>query len=204
MRNSTYDDNVFINCPFDKDYKPIFNAILFAIFDCGFVPRCTFEEVDASQIRIEKIYKIISSCRYGIHDISRTELDSKNKLPRFNMPLELGLFLGAKRFGDKRHNKKACLIFDRKPYRYQKFISDISGQDIRGHNSKPKTAIKEVRDWLRGKSKRYPPDGSIIWNRYEEFQKDLLTTCKELQLDSKSPTYGDYLHLITKWLKEVT
>ena len=155
MRNSTYDDNVFINCPFDKDYKPIFNAILFAIFDCGFVPRCTLEEVDASQIRIEKIYSIISSCRYGIHDISRTELDSKNKLPRFNMPLELGLFLGAKRFGGKTHNKKACLIFDRKPHRYQKFISDISGQDIKSHNNKPKTAIKEVRDWLRGKSKRY-------------------------------------------------
>jgi len=32
------------------------------------------------------------------HDISRTELN-EHSLPRFNMPLELGLFLGASRFG---------------------------------------------------------------------------------------------------------
>jgi len=36
-------DNVFINCPFDSDYKPLFDAIVFAIFDFGFVPRCSLE-----------------------------------------------------------------------------------------------------------------------------------------------------------------
>jgi hypothetical protein len=25
-----YEDNVFINCPFDQEYKPIFDAIIFA------------------------------------------------------------------------------------------------------------------------------------------------------------------------------
>ena len=174
MRRSSYNDNVFINCPFDKQYEPIFHAIIFAIFDCGFVPRCTLEEDDASQIRIEKIYSIINACRYSIHDISRTELDSKNNLPRFNMPLELGIFLSAKKFGSGKHNKKSCLILDKKAYRYQKFISDISGQDISAHNNSTKNAIRIVRDWLRGKSRRTTlSDGDVIWKRYQRFRKTL-------------------------------
>ena len=49
---------------------------------------------DGGQTRIDKIFALIEQCRYGIHDLSPTELDAVNNLPRFNMPLELGLFLG--------------------------------------------------------------------------------------------------------------
>ena len=73
--------------------------MVFTVHDCGFIARCALEEEDASQVRIDKIYNIIAECRYGIHDISRTELDENSGLPRFNMPLELGIFLGAKKFG---------------------------------------------------------------------------------------------------------
>ena len=82
----SYNDNVFINCPFDEAYKPLFDALVFAIYDCGFVARCALEESDASRIRVQKIFEIISKCRLGIHDISRIELDKSTKLPRFNMP----------------------------------------------------------------------------------------------------------------------
>lgn len=205
MRRSSYNDNVFINCPFDKQYEPIFHAIIFAIFDCGFVPRCTLEEDDASQIRIEKIYSIINACRYSIHDISRTELDSKNNLPRFNMPLELGIFLSAKKFGSGKHNKKSCLILDKKAYRYQKFISDISGQDISAHNNSTKNAIRIVRDWLRGKSRRTTlPDGDVIWKRYQRFRKTLPRMCKTLQFNQNKLIYKDYVHLAYEWLEELT
>lgn len=205
MRRSSYNDNVFINCPFDKQYEPIFHAIIFAIFDCGFVPRCTLEEDDASQIRIEKIYSIINACRYSIHDISRTELDSKNNLPRFNMPLELGIFLSAKKFGSGKHNKKSCLILDKKAYRYQKFMSDISGQDISAHNNSTKNAIRIVRDWLRGKSRRTTlPDGDVIWKRYRRFRKTLPRMCKTLQFNQNKLIYQDYVHLAYEWLEELT
>jgi hypothetical protein len=30
-------NHVFINCPFDRTYKPIFDAIVFAVRDLGFV-----------------------------------------------------------------------------------------------------------------------------------------------------------------------
>jgi hypothetical protein len=118
---------VFINCPFDAQYQDLFEAITFAVFDCGFRPRCAREADDGSQVRITKIFDIIESCKFGIHDLSRTETDPQSNLPRFNMPLELGIFLGSKRFGRGRQRQKICLILDREQFRYQKFISDIAG-----------------------------------------------------------------------------
>ena len=106
MESSHYNDNVFINCPFDSVYKPLFDAVVFAVLDCGFIPRCALEEDDASQVRIDKIYNIISDCRYGIHDISRIELDEPSGFPRFNMPLELGVFLGARDLAQKYKREK--------------------------------------------------------------------------------------------------
>ena len=88
------------------DYKQLFDAMVFAVHDCGFIARCALEEEDASQVRIDKIYDIIADCRYGIHDISRIELDEASGFPRFNMPLELGVFLGAKKFGIERTKKE--------------------------------------------------------------------------------------------------
>jgi len=108
-----YEDNVFINCPFDEEYKPIFDVIIFTVHDAGFVARCALEISDATQNRFEKIVKIISESKYGIHDISRTELDPLNSLPRFNMPLELGLFLGCRKFGSRKHSTKVCVILDK-------------------------------------------------------------------------------------------
>ena len=87
--------DVFVNCPFDTDYRPLFNAIVFTIIRSGFRARCALEADNAAENRFDKICKIISECRYGVHDISRTEVDGNPPLPRFNMPLELGLFLGA-------------------------------------------------------------------------------------------------------------
>lgn len=88
MSKLNYFKNVFINCPFDNKYSPLFDAIIFTIFDCGFIPRCTKEEEDSSNIRIDKIYRIIEECQFAVHDISRIELDKNNNMPRFNMPLE--------------------------------------------------------------------------------------------------------------------
>jgi len=74
------------------------------------IARCALEADDSGDVRIEKILAIIDQCKLGIHDISRTELN-EHSLPRFNMPLELGLFLGASRFGQGK-TKKITLIVD--------------------------------------------------------------------------------------------
>lgn len=153
-RTRRYDECVFINAPFDRAYQNIFQALVFAVHDCGFVARCALEAEDSSSVRVERIYRIIEESKYGIHDISRAGLDSRSRLARFNMPLELGIFLGAKRYGSKRDRDKICLVLDSEKYRYQKFCSDIAGQDVRAHGSQSDEAIKAVRDWLSPRAPR--------------------------------------------------
>jgi hypothetical protein len=201
MPRQKYNDNVFINCPFDITYKLLFDAIVFGVYDCGFVARCALEEDDGSQIRVQKIFEIISKCRLALHDLSRIELDTDTKLPRFNMPLELGVFLGAKHYGNNQQKRKVCLILDSEKYRYQKFISDIAGQDIQAHENDPKAAIRIVRNWLRSYSQTSIPSGSVIWNRYQTFRADLPQLCAELKLDINELIYNDYTLLVSKWLK---
>jgi hypothetical protein len=202
MTITDYNNNVFINCPFDDKYKEIFDSIVFCIFDCGFIARCTMEEQDASQIRIDKIYNIVQGCKYGIHDISRTELDEDTGLPRFNMPFELGIFLAAKRYGQNNQQQKKCLILDKRQYRYQQFISDISGQDIKAHENEPRKAVLIVRDWLRDASQRTDlPGGSVIWRDYRKFVGDLPSMCTDLNLKPKELIFNDYIHLVSVWLE---
>src|SRR6266852_2810002 len=115
MRHPEYEQNVFINCPFDDDYAPLFESIFFAIYDAGFRPKCARERLDSSQVRLHKIVELISASRYSIHDLSRTALDAANALPRFNMPLELGIDLGCKAFNAD-CSDKSLLIFDSEEY----------------------------------------------------------------------------------------
>jgi hypothetical protein len=194
---------VFVNCPFDDLYRPIFEAVVFAVHDCGYVARCSLEVTDASQVRIEKIAAIIAACRLGIHDISRTEIDPETHLPRFNMPLELGLFLGAKRFGSRQHRNKNCLILDLEKYRYQKFISDIAGQDIAAHGGKPNDAIRAVRDWLSVATPQSVkmPGGAAIARRYAQFRDELPAACERLELRVEDLTFADYVVQVEEWLK---
>jgi hypothetical protein len=178
-------------------------AITFTVFDCGFRPRNALEGADGSQVRIDKIFDIVRDCRLGIHDISRTEVDGRSGLPRFNMPLELGMFLAAKRFGEAPQKKKMCLILDRELHRYQTFISDIAGQDIRAHQGQLQQAIVIVRDWLRSvRPKIGIPGGKAITSRYDSFCRELPDMCVEEGLSRDELTYDDFNWCVFAWLKE--
>jgi len=190
-----------VNCPFDKDYSRIFGAIIFAICHCGFNVRCTLDEPDSSQNRLSNIMNIISVCKYSIHDISRTEIDVNTQLPRFNMPLELGIFLGAKEFGNRLHKTKKCLILDTKPYRYRESVSDIAGLDIDYHHNSSKKAIKCVRDLLASASGyRRLQSGSFIYSDYRDFKKELPSFCNQCNLNRKELTFPDYNYLANEWI----
>jgi len=194
-------DSVFINCPFDAEFDGLRNAMVFAVYDCGFRPRCALESANAHEYRFEKIKKMIKESRFGIHDISRTELDATNNLPRFNMPLELGLFIGAMSYGSRSVKDKSLLILDREQYRYQKYISDISGQDIRAHLNCERTLIKCVRDWLHSECKGTVrlPGGTYIADRYEQFKARLPALCAKVRCQVHELTFVDYSNLASEW-----
>ena len=199
-----YSHSVFINCPFSSDYQPLFHAILFAIFFCGFRPRCALEVNDSSQNRLSKIEAIIEQCRMGIHDISFMKLDSKTNLPRFNMPFEFGIFLAAKRFGNAKQKRKIALTLDTKPYRYRAALSDISGQDIYAHNRSEKSAIALIRDWLdssRPRSETSLPGGEHIYRQYRKFRRGIPRASREQNLNPDKLTYADSCRAIEGWLE---
>jgi len=195
-------DDVFINCPFDDDYAATFHALIFCILACGFPPRSARELDDGGQTRIDKIYALIEACRYGIHDLSRTEPDPVNALPRFNMPLELGLFLGAKRFGSKAQKAKRALVLDIEQYRYQRFISDLAGIDIHGHGGDPMRALQETRDWLANVSRRELPSAARVRRIYEAFAAQLPDIAAQLEFEPNRIPYVDYERIVAQWLVE--
>jgi len=200
---STYEDNVFLNVPFDKKYKRLLNALVFAVHDCGFVARSALEIEDSGQARVEKILNVIAECKFGIHDISRAGIDRTTGLPRFNMPLELGFFLGAKRFGSGRDHEKRCLVLDRERFRYRDFCSDISGQDIRSHGDQPRQVIRATRDWLSShRAGVLMPGGKAIFDRYERFRAQLPAQARDVNLEPRELTFGDYTHLVVGWLSK--
>ncbi|HKS06825.1 MAG TPA: hypothetical protein VJR92_10965 [Gemmatimonadaceae bacterium] len=197
-----YNRQVFLNVPFDAGYKKLLRALVFSVHECGLVARCAQEEDDGGQFRFEKLARIVSQCRFGIHDLSRTTLDSVNHLPRFNMPLELGLFLGARRYGQRGQRRKVCLILDRDRYRYQVFCSDIAGQDIRAHNNEVAKALGAVRNWLQTHlpaSARLPGPAAIA-SRYIDFQRQLPYMCELSSLKPAEMSFIDYQLQVDAWL----
>lgn len=192
---------LFINCPFSIDYEEFFNAMVFTTIHCGFVPRCAKEVDDGSQVRFDKICAIIKQCRLGIHDISKTELDSHSGLPRFNMPLELGLFLASKKFGDNEQRKKKCMVFDREQYRYTAFISDISGQDIHSHGGDPSVLIRKIAAWLGDEfHDNRIPGGDYILSEFDVFKRQLPEICAEFKRTSFELTFQSYRKIAEKWI----
>lgn len=178
--------------------------MVFTIARCGFVPRCALE-ADNGGARLDKIVGIIADCPIGIHDISRTELDEDNLLPRFNMPFELGVFVGAVRLGSNGRKQKSFLVLDRERYRYQKYLSDIAGLDIRAHEDDPLKLIKKIRDFLLANVNGRPlPSGQIICTAFQKFERAKPVICSKLELDVSDLTFLDFSNLVAYYLKENT
>lgn len=197
---------VFINCPFDNEYRPLFRAMCFTIQLCGYMPRCTLDLKDSSQSRFHKILDLITSCGLSIHDISRVELDASSRLPRFNMPLELGADLGLRIQGPKGQRDRRLLILDRDPHRYDITTSDLSGQDIEAHNGREQDIIARVRDWLNtGQAGGKPlPGADAIHADYQTYLKIVPDLIKAEKLDPYDRlSHTDFLWTVYTALEEL-
>jgi len=118
------------------------------------------------------------------------------------MPLELGLFLGAKRYGGKHQKPKRVLILDIAQYRYQRFISDLAGMDIHEHGGDPLRALGAVRDWLANVSRRELPSAERVRKIYQAFSADLPDLAVALEFDPAQIPYVDYERIVATWLVE--
>lgn len=170
MVDSNFDRNVFVNCPFDADYKPILQAILFCLVRFGLTPRIATERSNAGESRIEKINELILASKYSIHDLSRCQASEAEEFYRLNMPFELGLDFGCRNFGDVQFQTKTILVLEEQQYRYQATLSDLAGSDIEAHDGKYVLAVRKVRNWLTGHGGFETVGADRILEEYEDFQ----------------------------------
>jgi hypothetical protein len=174
--NRDYNRNVFINCPFDSEYKPLLNTIVFTIIYLGYNPRLSLEQSDSGKFRLQKILDIIKESRFGIHDLSRIQASKKNEFFRFNMPFELGADFGCKEFNSD-YSTKLFLVLAAKRFEYMKAISDLNGIDIKNHDGIAQEVLNKVREWFIETIGLRDIDAPLkMWYRYSDFQTELFET----------------------------
>lgn len=170
MPEPEFEQCVFINCPFDKHYEPLLQAMLFCVVYLGFFPRIATESSDSGAIRLEKIRTLIEGSKYSVHDLSRAQATKKGEHFRLNMPFELGVDYGCRQYFGGRESKK-ILILEEKAYRYQAVISDLAGCDIQVHGGDFQKAVRKVRNWLVSEAGAAQLGASKILGAYADFQE---------------------------------
>jgi len=111
---NNFSNNVFINCPFDSDYISLLRPLLFTILYLGYNPRIASERSDSGEARFQKICELIEQSRISIHDLSRIRSVKKGEYYRLNMPFELGIDIGCRRYKNGQTKKKKCLILEKR------------------------------------------------------------------------------------------
>lgn len=195
--------NVFVNCPFDDDYFKLLKPLLFTLCYIDLKPQIS-ETSDSGEIRLHKIKGLIENSCYSIHDLSKMDPLNENELPRFNMPFECGIDFGIKLSDPQKYQNKKFLILEKEGYRYQKVISDISGNDIKAHKNEPEQIVKVVRDWFKTINKNIPWYKEI-WLAFNEFEFDYEQILKADDYnpnDINALTFSDIIEYMTAWINE--
>jgi hypothetical protein len=178
--------------------------MVFTIIASGFHPRSALDATDGAETRVTKIAGMIGDCDWGIHDLSRVEVMAGD-VPRFNMPMELGLHLGARLLGERRHRVKKALILEAEPHRYDSILSDISGQDIEVHGNDPDRAIGCVRNWLSDhrRTTLAPLPGVVAMQEdYRLFQAEVAVILADHRLDPLDRlSHSDFMFAVRDWIE---
>ncbi len=69
QRVEVEEDAVFLNIPYDPQFEKLYFAYIVGLTTLAFVPRATLDLTGA--MRLERIVRLICSCRYSVHDLSR-------------------------------------------------------------------------------------------------------------------------------------
>ena len=115
------------------------------------------------------------------------------------------MFLGARRFGGKRHKAKTALAMIAAPYKLPIYLSDIGGNDPAPHHGDPYEVMRIARAFLHAR-----PDGSQLpgaahlRNTFARFKSDLPNLAAALNIaeDEIDPLrdYRDYVALLAAFL----
>lgn len=196
--------NVFINCPYDNEYKTTLLAVVFTVKVLKFQPRLALESGDSGAARIHRILNLIKQCRYAIHDLSRLRARRAGELFRLNMPFELGLDIGCREFGASKLRSKKCLVLERERRSITSALSDLSNSDVATHEGEPEKAVRCVRNWLVQEAGARGESGTGIWYKFNDFVANLDKSLQRAgfkKADIDTLTLPEYLRHATEWIK---
>ena len=136
---------VFLNVPYDKEFSKLYVAYIVGLIQLGLAPHLA-SEIPGGKRRLERIFELIQSCRYSIHDLSRVEVSpGPTAAPRFNMPLELGMTITWEMLNPDRHT---WFVWESEPWRLQRSLSDLNGTDANIHRGTPEGVFSGLRNAL--------------------------------------------------------
>ena len=202
----SFENNVFINCPFDNTYiNDLLKPMLYVIVKNGYIPRLTLEIADSGQLRLEKIVDIIKDCRYGIHDLSIVKSKKAKEFARMNMPFELGIDYGLRKSNIKPLDSKQFLILEAVKYDYMKAISDINAFDIKVHGNNTEKLFECLYSWSSETLKINKQDPPLkLFYDYVDFNAKLFDE-KFDELGSEKLTINYIANLsIPEYILEIT
>ena len=134
-------DSVFLNIPYDKKFTKTYLAYLSGLVSLGLKPKATLA-IPGGVTRLDRIFDLIQSCRYSLHDLSRVEMDrTYPPTPRFNMPMELGMAVAWAKLNPREH---IWFVFESQERRAQKSISDLNGTDCNIHGGTEEGVMREL------------------------------------------------------------
>jgi hypothetical protein len=148
--------SVFLNVPFDKRYEPLFVALIAGLVAIGRKPRCVLEIPDAGEGRRKRLLRLIEKCQTSIHDLCRVTGSGARRLPRFNMPFELGVTYALKAGSSHR-----LFLFEQKAHRVQITLSDMNGVDPQIHDGTQRGVLRCVLNCL-GSTKANPELAALL------------------------------------------
>lgn len=202
--DANFEKNVFINCPFDDDFRQLLLGVVFAVLYLGYRPRLALESADSAENRIDKISKLIAESKFGIHDLSRLISTQPGEVYRMNMPFELGIDYGCKKLKGKKWAQKKILILEKERYRFQQALSDLSGCDIKSHNDEVDKIIAAVRNWFITEELGAGDSGNKIWDRFNDFQAYLYDQAVEINGHKSTDDIqiSEVIHHMKEWFEE--
>jgi len=139
-------NGVFLNIPYDEEFSSLYVAYIVGLYQLNLVPHLS-SEIPGGDRRLNRIFKLIQSCCYSIHDLSRVEVSvAATAVPRFNMPLELGMTIT---WANLHPNRHTWFVWESEPYRLQKSASDLNGTDSYVHNGTAEGVLRELSNAFR-------------------------------------------------------
>ncbi len=161
--------SAFLNVPYDSEFESVYLAYIAGLAAFGLKARTTLE-IPGGARRLDRIFQLIQTCRYSLHDLSRVELNVRRPAtPRFNMPFELGLAVACERMSRK--GTHLWFVFESTRRRIYKSLSDLGGTDEHVHGGSVSGVLRELGNALVQSRRR--PTMQQMFRVYREVEGSL-------------------------------